>query len=395
LLHDFARDSHGVMVKLGPFLHGLRDRKDITDRLRLQVLSHDQLAHEVAIPYALTGYHLSSPRLAGVGTSVQRYFMARDAVSREPLSYVITSFRPRLLHMTEGAGASGTHPAYARPLTLHINGDDRFVKALRRDRLGDRRDAADALLSSAMSDYQKRLERDGSPVRSQVWDEYVESARMLRRAPDLAKAFPPALFDPLPGESCGTTEPIALPSMQLRLAAHLLGRPGSPTRHVTVVDTALLHDVNENGYDTHHRHIFDSGRNLTYFFQELAAIINKPGEKNPGKIDLDRTLVVFNTEFGRAPDTQEGDGRNHYPAAYVTAMFGGPVGKAQRGIVGAIGPDATAVDPLLPSETRAATLAAMGIWPFAAEGFSVSDVRGARTTAKAAEKVKERVMGIV
>ncbi len=31
---------------------------------------------------------------------------------------------------------------------------------------------------------------------------------------------------------------------------------------------------------------------------------------------------------------QGADGRNHYPSAYVTLMFGGPVGPEQRGIVG-------------------------------------------------------------
>jgi hypothetical protein len=76
-------------------------------------------------------------------------------------------------------------------------------------------------------------------------------------------------------------------------------------------------------------------------------------------------------------------------------MFGGPIGPAQRGIVGAIDHKAAAIDPITPPEQRAAVLVAMGIWPFSQEGYSPGDFKNARTAYKAAEFLKEKVLGIV
>ncbi|SKA99580.1 Protein of unknown function [Prosthecobacter debontii] len=40
---------------------------------------------------------------------------------------------------------------------------------------------------------------------------------------------------------------------------------------------------------------------------------------------LDSTLVVLGSEFGRTPDINENDGRDHYPLAYSTVLAGGGV----------------------------------------------------------------------
>jgi hypothetical protein len=42
---------------------------------------------------------------------------------------------------------------------------------------------------------------------------------------------------------------------------------------------------------------------------------------------LDSTLVVLGSEFGRTPDINENDGRDHYPLAYSTVLAGGGVKK--------------------------------------------------------------------
>jgi hypothetical protein len=42
---------------------------------------------------------------------------------------------------------------------------------------------------------------------------------------------------------------------------------------------------------------------------------------------LDSTLVVLGSEFGRTPDINENDGRDHYPLAYSTVFAGGGVKK--------------------------------------------------------------------
>jgi hypothetical protein len=341
----------------------------------------------------LTGYRFGQPRLAGVGSAVQHYFLGRDTQAQEPLAFVIAPYDRRFTSLFRQASASGAHPSSAQPLTLHVTDLQQVVAALHRRSIGPRRGESDALLRRAVDEFSARLRHNGEDVRSRVWEEYEYAASMLGKADTLAAALDSSVIAARTGEACGESSTRSIPAMQLRLAAHLLGRPNSPTRHVTVVDFGLLTDLNV-GYDTHVHHLLDSGRNLPYFMKELVSVINRPGEKDPSKIDLDRTLVVINTEFGRTPEAVAEHGRNHYPAAYVTAMFGGPIGPEQRGIVGAIDHRAKPKDALAPAETRAAVLAAMGVWPFSGQGYSVSDMRDVKTTAEAAVRVRQKVLGI-
>jgi hypothetical protein len=126
--------------------------------------------------------------------------------------------------------------------------------------------------------------------------------------------------------------------------------------------------------------------------RSLFGIFNGPGETDPRKLNLDDTLVILNTEFGRTPYA-EFDGRNHWPYGYATAFFGGPIGTAEKGIYGAIGPDGNATLAVDPAECRAGALLAMGIWPFSPEAFATSDVRGATTEADAAALALEHCLG--
>ena len=75
-------------------------------------------------------------------------------------------------------------------------------------------------------------------------------------------------------------------------------------------------------------------------------------------------------------------------------MFGGPVGPAEKGIVGSIGPNGFANMALSPAETRAATLSALGIYPFAPECYAVSDVYGTGTESQASTWLNEVVLGV-
>jgi uncharacterized protein (DUF1501 family) len=40
---------------------------------------------------------------------------------------------------------------------------------------------------------------------------------------------------------------------------------------------------------------------------------------------LESTLVCLGSEFGRTPDVNENDGRDHYPLAYTTVFAGGGI----------------------------------------------------------------------
>jgi hypothetical protein len=113
----------------------------------------------------------------------------------------------------------------------------------------------------------------------------------------------------------------------------------------------------------------------------LADIINKPGEDDPAKIDLDDTMIVINTEFGRTPHRQGMDGLNHWPQGMVNVLIGGPVTKAERGVYGAITEEeGFAQTYVTPAENRMLVMMALGIFPFSNQTFAGGDVVGASSS---------------
>ena len=397
LLQDFRVDENGKLVRLGPFVQPLRARADIVERLRLHVISHTLEPHEAAIPYAMSGFRLGQPRLAGVGAAIQRYYQSRAPVyTGEPYAYVLYSPGDFPTDNLRAASAIGQHPGAARPLAIKVESNTAFIDALGRGTVGSDRTSYDALLKHYEGAYRKRLTWPGGKgaVRAQTLSDYAFALDTLQQTDVLKGILAPDFFTGAPGSSCGENADVNHPHMALKLAAHLLTRPGSQARYVNVVDGGLISASGGGGYDTHDRHIRDSGRNLTNLFKGLVSIINEPGEADPRKLNLDETLVVINTEFGRTPWSQNVTGRNHHPYAYVTAMFGGPVGPEQQGIVGSIDESGYAGNALSPATPRAAILQSLGVFPFAPEGYAVSDVLGATTEAGAGQVLNELILGV-
>jgi hypothetical protein len=401
---DFATDANGAMVKLGPFCDVLRQRTDITGRMRIHVNHHELEPHEAAIPLALTGKPVGSTTLAGLGTHIQRYYVDRpDPTRKSPYSYVFsTGGLPG--DNVQAAFATGMHPGTARPLRIKIDNTERFSELLARGVVGpdaQTRGKYDALVAAYATQYQKRLVWPGrpDPVRSSRFADLQAARQSVANADALAAVFDPSFFNPVQSTVCTDTAENVM-QMSFKLAAHLLTHPDQPARYACVVDTGLIEASGGGGYDTHTDNSQDQARNLRNLWQQLTSIINAPGENDPTKISLDDTLVILNTEFGRTPTAQgdrfgnAGSGRNHHPYGYATAMFGGPITTAEKGVVGAIGPDGIASSYVLPSETRMAALLAMGIWPFAPEAFGVSDVNGGVDEPGSVEMVTQKLLGI-
>jgi uncharacterized protein (DUF1501 family) len=80
-------------------------------------------------------------------------------------------------------------------------------------------------------------------------------------------------------------------------------------------------EVQTGGWDMHN----DVDQNMTTtggaMDKAFAALISDLAERGL----LDSTLVVLGSEFGRTPDINENDGRDHYPKAYSTVFAGGGV----------------------------------------------------------------------
>ena len=396
MLMDWLTDSNMAQVRKGPFTEPLRSRTDIVERIRMHVNTHTLEPHEGAIPLALSGYRLGNPKLAGVGSAVQHYFQARDPSTTEPFSYVLFSPGDFPTDNLRSASAVGAHPGSARPLAINVQANQAFANALSRATVGADRAQFDALLNHYTSRFQQKLMAPGKDLgtRAPTFGDWQFANSTLQNTDALVDIITPELFSGVGGDACGESSSPNYPFMGLRMAAHLLTRPDSKAKYVNVIDGGLIPASGGGGYDTHNAHVRDSGRNLTNLWKALVGIINEPEENDPTKLNLSETLVVINTEFGRTPWSQNGDGRNHHPYAYVTLMFGGPAGLLQPGLLGAIGPDGYATQAMSPAETRAGILSALGIYPFAPECYAVSDVAGAGNETEAALWIKESVLGV-
>lgn len=393
----FAQDANGANVQIGPFAYRLRQRSDVLARMRLAVQFHTLEPHEAAIPQALTGKPLGQPAAAGLGTHVQRYFIDHGSATRKsPHSYVFATGGLAGDNVS-AAAATGMHHGQARPLFIKTNNAARLDQLLSRSVVGPAQQQAryDQLMTAYVEQYQQRLQWDqtGQSLRSARLSQLEQAADTVANVGAIADVMTSTLLDPLPGTACADSNSMDIPGMGLRAARHLLTHPTEPARYVCVSDIGLLEAQGGGGYDTHAEHSYVTARNFDNLMRNLLGIINQPGENDPGKLDLDDTLIILNTEFGRTPYAQGASGRNHHPYGYVSAYIGGPITSAQSGIYGAIGPNSIATSYITPSENRIAALLSMGIWPFSPEAFAVSDVLGAATEVDAARAVTERVLG--
>ena len=137
-----------------------------------------------------------------------------------------------------------------------------------------------------------------------------------------------------------------------------------------------------------------TSRNLPHSLQRLAEQINTPGEGDPDKIDLDETMVVIATEFGRTPERQGATGLNHWPRGYACLLLGGPLSTAEAGIYGQIDDTGRSRTFVTPAELRMIQLSSLGIYPFSAETYRVSDVQGADDELAGVQRLRDLYLGV-
>lgn len=398
MLTPFTTDSEGKQVFLGPFLKPLLARPDLINRMRIVINRHTLEPHEAAIPYAVSGKTLGSPALAALGAHVQRFHVENgDQARTTPYSYGFAtagSFIPNdnVLSLV----ATGLHPGSARPLLIKVDNAARLTALLGRTSISDRA-KYDELMQIYFDEYnsQLRFGDEGATVRAARYKELLQASRSVVSSDSIAAVLDPALFVPVPGQACGQPQrPLNVPGMSLALATHLLTHPTSPAKHCCVMDTGLTAADGGGGYDTHSEMSFTQSRNLNNFLNGLLPRINTPGENNPNKIDIDKTMIILNQEFGRAPYAQNnGNGRNHWPYGYMQVYIGGPITEKQKGVYGSIAESGQATTYTTPVENRIASLLAMGIWPFDSAGFSNSEVQNQVDDGAAVVNVTKRVLG--
>jgi hypothetical protein len=390
----FASDELGNDVQLGPYAFALRERPDMIDRLRLVTMQHDLLPHEAAVPFAVSGKRVGQPTLAGLGGHIQRFFSEREGQRRSPFAYVLSNAAAIPSDNIAALFAVGTHPGSARPLSINVDAVEELGILLERDGVGPLA-KHDTLVEAYINRFRNRLRHQGrnGPLRAKRLQELEAAARATKNAAAVKDLLAPTL-SPLPTlDLCGSGETTNVPARSLEMAAHLLTHSTEAARYVCVLDTGLIGADGGGGYDTHAVQCVPTARNFTNIIRGLAAVTNAPGERDAKKIDLDDTLVLLTTEFGRTPYVQEGvGGRNHHPAGYVTALLGGPI--RESGIIGAIDDTGTATSASTPAESRMAALLALGIFPFSGDSYFLSDVPGETEELEAVKRVTRTFLGV-
>jgi hypothetical protein len=395
-VRPFALDANGAQVEIGPFASRLDTRQDLVNRMRVVVQRHNLEPHEAAVPMGLTGRPVGQPNAAGLGAHIQRARLdAKVTPDRaSPYSYVFSTADITSDNVA-AAAASGNHPGSARPLLLKTNSNSSITALLERNGVGANRASHDSLVQAYINQYDGRLTfPERGRVRSAKADDLIVAHTTATRSDAIRAVLTDDLFATKTNSTCGSATRTSLPHIGLTAAAGLLTHPSEPASYVCVSDVGLERASGGGGYDTHEGNS-DQAMNFDNMLQALFGIINAPGETNPRKLNLDDTLIILNTEFGRTPNRQGTTGRNHHPYGYVTAFIGGPITTAEKGVSGAIGRDGMASEFATPSENRMAALLAMGIWPFAAEGFNVSDAPSASTELGAAQSAMAKFLGRV
>lgn len=407
---SFANDALGQPVHLGPATKPLW-RADIISRMRLIVLQHDLLPHEAAIPFALSGLRLGRPQLSGLGAPIQRRFLETTPRAL-PYSYVcvpsVFSFPGDNLQATTSIGV---HPGSSRPLTLRIgSGTSSLVSLLQRNNMTS---SSNTLIGNYRAQYRDQLRFGGAgdPTRSKGFTAYDSSVESLLRSSDLRNLLLSAPLTLRTDPSCAHEPPAPMPNpavdnmpgTAIRTAAFLLSRASSDAaRYVCVVDSGLIEAGGGGGYDTHSsRHVDTTSRNLWNTLNALAEVIQDPTQPaDPNKINLNDTMIVLTTEFGRTP-ARIGSGRDHWPNGYVNVLIGGPITTA--GIAGAILDASGNADParvFSPTDVRAAALLTVPLDPFADGVYGVGDVSNSLRVAGTggedltSENIRQEILGI-
>ncbi|MCK6570679.1 DUF1501 domain-containing protein [Myxococcota bacterium] len=422
----FGTDAAGRALSLGGVMAPLQG---YFNRARVVVMAHTARSHGLAIPWVLTGLNFGNPRGFGTAAAVERRFGAVPGGSGWPNAYVVWA------DAQVGAGdnltaalATGRLGSNAAPVPLKLTAggaslaDELAARAAATtpEREAWLRRSAERFARVAAAD---RLRAPGVTGFQQAVSRLQDTARLsapLRGAPALSPGRPLVCVEPMPATVISRDDGTG---RGLELAAHLLSPAGGDARYVCVVDTGVRQRAAEvANYDGHTDNAALVAANVTNLAAKLAALLAGPSPA----IDLDRTLIVLNTEFGRTPYAQGArvdaagspeyattvTARDHWPEAYAAFVLGGPVAfrpTLTGGVWGATddrgqavmdSTGAAAAPAMRPQDLRAAIAYAAGVCPFAPDAFLPSDLSVAAHGGSSSEStilthLRARVFGLV
>lgn len=241
-------------------------------------------------------------RTAGVPNAIRMPHTMYDngaLMAGDDAGWLGSDYDPVMLRIPDGTPYSGTirHTEPALDLTLGVK-SDRFRKRLvMLDQL-ERQLAANGAAEYQELDHFRQMAADmlvSSPVK-EAYDLEQEDPRLR------------AMY----GDHMGG---------QGLLLARRLTEVGVPVVQVVCAAEDLQGGYSDT-FDTHHDHFPKmKERLLPVFDQAASALLTDLDQRG----QLDETLVVFLTEFGRTPKINGKGGRDHHPAVYSVAFAGGGI----------------------------------------------------------------------
>ncbi len=385
----FANDDGGNPIHWGPATKPLW-RSDIFDRARMVTVGHDLLPHQAASPLAMTGRRLGNPRMAGLGAAIQH--RANSLAPRDlPYSYVVSHDNLGFFDFIEAPMiATGLHPGSSQPFLLRTGNADLQTLLSRNDSSPE----LDQLSQLYNAQYRDRLRWQGvgDPVRSKGYSSYDSSLSALMNSQNMVNLLGGNVLDINNSPVCARYSTGITGAGNQTASTPLSNRTGTALnlavktltegdgRYACAVDRGLLEAAAGAPYDTHTntRHAETNATNLFNLTTELASHIDPTGN-DPTKLNLDNTIIVINTEFGRGTGYEFSGsstlsaGRRHHPYGYVSVLIGGPI--QSRGIAGTLNSSGNVVtgSDYSPTDVHGAVMLAAGVDPFAGENFGVSD----------------------
>ena len=348
-----------------------QNNRRLKDRLRVVASGHGIPAHEPAQTLMLTGATQNMPRrrISGPGATIARF-------SGLP-SYVF--YDSSLMDSTSSAGEAvrfGANGGMWAPFLIPY--DQPNVQSLLSVARDGRRDT---LSRHYHEQYELGLtfthpSAGGERARSGALDGLLSSASTAFEGAALAQALG-LLVGPQTKTLWENPSRRAIQTSVALLDAN-------QSRYCCVVDGGVVGNSSIFSYYDQHPDL-DLGEHSEFVTANLLNVLRTLWEEvDAGRLDLDDTLVVLNTEFGRS-FSKVGEGSDHCNEGFAVAFLGGPI--QSGGVIGdlrfvrsddamalELTNPATAAGPggrahLTGTDLRAAVLQSAGIHPFQSDIF--------------------------
>lgn len=336
------------------------------DRLRLITLGHGTSEHEPAHKLMTQGLIRQGPASSGAGAAA-----AITRMHQRPAFVFHAKYLSDSLNVANEAATVGEHGSWNAPFVIPYD-SPAFIGSLGTPRTASR----DDLLALYRADYTHRLtfghpSATGIRARSEAFDRYEGAVQGALSVPSIAAHLAPlGITRPDTWWDRGATRAI-------ETAANLLA--GGFSDYCMISDGGMSegYGTSFSHYDSHDVPQPAHSRQVTLNVLGVMAKVRELIEN--GTLDLDTTLVVFNTEFGR---WSGGNTTEHDADGFAVALLGGPI--SVPGLVGGLQmPNASTpltraygprnLPTINPTDLRAAILSAAGIHPYQTDVFSTGD----------------------